>query len=280
MKIYRVMPDSFSVNGYLNEAERFAAEYIYYKMGYFYLSKNVNHRYNSIGEDLTDEDRKSGRYFFLFLDDTICNGYFLLNSFHNLNINSFLIAEYEVPSDLVLKHIGYGNYANSSFANNCLECYITENDIKGIKLSSDEIFTSEKEEGLFRAFQDSLSLIASEGRERRRDFEFYRDLFGTEDLNLVLEDKDKLRQVLNDSPFFETFMNSNYSLVKTPFLTGRIISVNKYDDWYSLARKYDRSFEDDNDKEIFKRKIMTYCKYNDKEGKEKIKTLFSERKII
>lgn len=106
MKVYGGVPNGFMTVQRLDENEKISSEILYYKMEYIpFYSKMWKHDFNTMNcKDL------QGKYFYLFAEDTIFEGNKLINNYHRLKADTCLILEYDIPEDIILKHIGYGDY--------------------------------------------------------------------------------------------------------------------------------------------------------------------------
>lgn len=281
MKVYRVVPDSFFMLNILKKFENDPRTFedIYYKMGYISFGQNTKHSYNNIYRNLSDQER-CGKYFFLFIEDAVWNGLVLLNSFHSIEQNyTFIILEYEIPDDLVLKHIGYGDYTRDIFKNYVMECFVTKNDITHNGLSYINISDEAKEKGLVCAFENSLSTIDEYAEAAYFENEFYKSFFNVDNLNEIIHEPNVLIKGLINSPFYEAYMNSQ--IIQTSFITGKLIYVNDFvDDYHQLIEKLesrDKRFDNVNDQNHFKQELMYYSEQDTEEAKERIKTLLKER---
>ncbi len=79
MKIYRVVPSNFFMGYRLDEdikesPETLYSETFYYKMGYTHFYKETGHDFNTI-----DCENLQGKYFCLFPEDAILEGFKLMN---------------------------------------------------------------------------------------------------------------------------------------------------------------------------------------------------------
>ena len=280
MKIYRVIPDSFSTEERLSTIEHTGLEDIYYKMGYTsFLGKRGFHQDNNLYQTIKEE----GKYFFLFPEDAIIKGYSLLLMFHGLSLNTFFVVEYDIPEEIIFKNIGCGNYTEG-FSSEWLiaETHIAKSDLGQI-LTTNIISTERKNESLLEVFNESLNLMKTFEHHSYDDQEYYKNLFES------IDDKEKLRKTLLDSPFYQTFINANGELVKSPYITGKVIPVNKsyirfklygwenaIDYFGQMGIKFDISKEQIE----FKKELKSYIKDVEKQDKEKVKALLKERKYI
>lgn len=285
MKVYRTIPDSFyiqSINAIKNDKRIF--EDVYYRMGYISFGQHANHSYNTIYKKLSDKER-CGKYFFLFIDDAVRNGLSLLNSFHSIyHNNTFIILEYEVPDDLVLKHIGNGDYTSDAFKNYVMECFITKDDLDNGKSASIRISNEKKEKGLTSAFENSLKTIVDYADAAYFEYKFYQEFFNVDDLSKIIHKPNLLASRLIISPFYDAYMNTSSKIIQTSFITGKSIYVNDFvDDYHQLIDKLEpreKRFKDSNDQHHFKQELLYYSRQDTVEAKEKIKTLLKERSFM
>ena len=108
MKLYRVLPDTYSIKDNNIVTKNFPGNHtylegIYNKGGLTSLELDINKGMgsNSIGEKL----KEPSKYFFIFPEDAINCAYILLPS-----CNFARIVEYEIPDEIVLQNIGLGQY--------------------------------------------------------------------------------------------------------------------------------------------------------------------------
>ena len=296
MKLYRVMPDTFCTGKELLINNNRGVENIFYQMGYMpFLNNNLKHEFNSINSKLTDEEKENGKYFFLFIDDAFINGFGLVNGFHSLDLHNFLITEYEVPVDIALKHIGYGDYTSDSafsLTGLCVENYITKQDIEGKSILLENMNENDKRNKLLEVFTNSIPrLINYRAWYCWEQLKLYLETFFTEGTDVefksieeltskIMEKKDKIEEFLLNSKFYEQFVNLSGEIIETPFITKSIIPVSSDDNPFELAEKYEpygKRFKDYNEKDYFKRQIIDCTIEDDKEG---IKRLLRDKKYI
>ena len=121
MKVYRVLPDPYSissdgtiiVNSYPGDHRDI--EGIYNKSGAVSLERGINKGLgaNSIGENL----KEPSKYFFIFPEDAVKCSYILLpyNQFSR-------IVEYDFPEELVLENVGLGDYEGNVVVETAIRC--------------------------------------------------------------------------------------------------------------------------------------------------------------
>ena len=153
MKIYRVVPNSFA-SGERLKNEKVFSEGIYYSMGYTSIPRKTPHKFNNI----KCED-KIGKYFFLFLEDAVAVGNSLIKNFHRLNSSTCTILEYDVPEELIFKHIGYDEYKSDIFPIYLAKTFIEKDDLGNNPLRSYDIADIEKEKYFLQAFERFLKLV-------------------------------------------------------------------------------------------------------------------------
>ena len=120
MKIYRVVPDSFATGERLNANDKVGSEDIYYKMGYTPFSEKIGrHNFNTL-----NCENKQGKYFYLFAEDAIQEGSNLINVYHRLGVDTFSVIEYDMPEDIIMKNIGYGDYTHDIMPLYLIESFI------------------------------------------------------------------------------------------------------------------------------------------------------------
>lgn len=274
MKLYRVLPNIFLVNNKLDQVVPRGIEGIYYNMGYTTFTGNMgSHAYNTIYENITEE----GKYFFLFFEDAFTIGRNFLCDHHRLSLKSYIIIEYDVPLDIILKHIGYGNYELNSPLN-LIETYIQRSDFIGNQIDSDMISCKTKEDFLLREYRKTLEELLKLGYNEDIDYYlkkfdiYYRNM---NELKNILEDEKELKYSLKRliNPFDSSFRY----LIETPYITKRVVQVNPiyiYNNigepgseelklyFKELGFKYDTSLEHKELKEY----LLEYLKENNLEN--------------
>lgn len=286
MKIYRVMPfdiqryTRFTENGYIN------VEDIYYNAGYIsFRNKDIHHTNNNIYREIPKEEYNDGKYFFLFIEDAITKGH-ILNRFHNTRYNHFFIAEYNIPEDLILKYIGYGDYTFDIIKDYALECFIKKSDFLGQIEKSNELDENFKIDALI----SSLNQLLINDLCFKFDNDFYTKLFKVEDLASVINNEEAIKRVLLNCSYYNSFLQTSVDLIKTPYITGKIIAVNdrqlfrEYKGRWNSS-EYFKQFGLDADfsekQKDFKNDLLSYAGlYNKEKDSDKIKSLLKERKYI
>ena len=241
MKVYRIIPDSFTVRNYiedingLNENEVICTEDIYYNMGYVSLS-NKKYRYankiitmliNSKNGDLN----KMGRYFYIFPEDAISYGPQALRGLRDFSFGCARLVEYDIPDELIMKYYGCGTY-EGNLNDYVAECYLTEDDFNGKVISSNELSIEDKRIGLIKSLKQTInSLIELKGNESIKPFRYleayryFSNLFSVEDLNEIINDENKLKEVLFNSIYYESFIEKEKFLVETKYITSKVLSL-------------------------------------------------------
>ena len=280
MKIYRVIPDSFSTGERLSTTKHTGLEDIYYKMGYTsFLGKRGFHQDNTLYKNIKED----GKYFFLFPEDAIIQGYSLLFGFHGLYLNTFFVVEYDMPEEIVFKNIGCGDYGESFFSDWLIaETHIEKSDLGKI-LTTDKILNERKLETLVEVFNESLNLMLNFEHHSYDDQVHYMHLCDS------IDDREKLRKVLLDSSFYQAFINAKGELVKSPYITGKVIPVNnsyirfKLHGWENSTDYFEQKgirFDMSKEQMEFKKEFKSYIVNSQKKDKEKAKSLLKERKYI
>jgi len=285
MKIYRVVPSSFVTGKRMNSTELTGVEDIYYKMGYTsFLGKRGFHMYNNTGASIKDE----GKYFFLFFDDALFEGCNLIGGFHRLRMDTCSIVEYDIPEDIILKHIGLGDYTEDIFANHKVETFVEKDDLNGEIVSTEDVPQDKKIITMTDILMDELKRIKEYGFSSFEDMDFYIDYFKTSDLSTLITDREKVKNAIEESLFYLTFMKEKGELVKTPYITKRIIPLNmgfisrNLRDYEKITEYYQRMGIDcriSSEHDDFKEELV-YCVQNEEKNKQKIITLLKEGKYI
>lgn len=283
MKIYRVVPNGFLTGRRLETTDKVATEAVYYEMGYTPFSGNPgNHDFNSL-----DCDNLQGKYFYLFAEDAILEGNKLMINYHRLRSDICSMLEYDVPIDIIMKHIGYGDYTTDIFPLHLIESFIEKDDLGNNVTHSHEMDKNEKLKYLFAFFKQSLNTINEYGINSWDDLEYYEDLFGTTDFLSITDEE--IKQALLNSEFYSTFLNQQRELVSSPYITGRVLPVNPEFLSYELKGNYDKikeyyqnlgvRYEFSEEHREFKKELLnTINQGNQDQGK--IKSLLESKKYI
>lgn len=281
MKIYRVIPDSFTRGDRLNETDYIGIEDIYYNGGFIsFRDKNNIHKANSIYSILLNDNIDKGKYFYLFSEDAVMRGFNLLNGFHNIETTNFIIEEYDIPIDLILKYIGYGVYNEGIIDIYTLETFISKDDIIGVKKNSEQLSIDYKTSLLLKSLKQTLKTIISFKNWADYDYDLYSNFFNVDDLELIIDDDEKIKELIKNSPYYKTFIQKDIDLIETLFITGKSISVNAaatggFRGW-KRTEEYFKSLGLDVDyseeRKEFKNELLYYLEENNID-KEKVKSL-------
>lgn len=284
MKIYRVVPASFVTEERLNSTKLIGVEDIYYKMGYTsFLGKRGFHMYNNIKSSSKEE----GKYFFLFFEDALFEGYNLIGYFHRLRMDKCSIIEYDVPEDIILKHIGYGDYTHGIKINHKLETFIEKSDFNSEVITTDDVSSDNKIVALTDSLIEELKYIKEYSFQFSEDMEFYARRFGSNDLDSIILDPERVTDIIKHSPFYSTFMQEKGELLKSGYITKKIIPLNmrflsrKFNEIEEMAEYYSAmgiDFRTSKEHENFKKELLYYCEKNNEEDKPKVMSLLKERK--
>ena len=221
MKIYRVVPDSFVTGKRFNAHGHVSSEDIYYRMGYIpFLDELAHHDYNNL-----QCKNKQGKYFYLFAEDAIQEGNSLINVYHRLRADTFFVVEYDVPIDIIMKNIGYGDYTRGIMPLFLAETFIEKRDLGSSIITSDQVKENELLKKLILAFKDSLKRIQEYGSFAYADYQFYTDYFGIYDLSSI-NDEEIIKNALLNSNFYSAFLYQQCELVLSTYITGKALPVN------------------------------------------------------
>ena len=235
MKVYRIIPDSFvienrvrNISG-LNETKNIATEDIYYNMGYVSLSNKKYPIANKVIDMLVKSKNgdfdKMGKYFYIFPEDAVMFSTQLFHIFHRVKSNCARLVEYDIPDELIMKYYGYGTYDGAAGNEYAAECYLTEDDFKGKVISSNEISIEDKRKSLIKSLKQTLKGLTEADIHMEYINDYFCDLFKTKDLNEVINDENRLKEVLFNSLYYENFIKKEVSLVKTPYITNKVLSL-------------------------------------------------------
>lgn len=279
MKVYRVVPNCFFTGKKLDNSGKISLESLYYKMGYTSFSSKVKRDdYNSL-----NCKNYQGKFFYLFAEDAVFEGSSLINGYHRLRANICSILEYDIPEDMIIKHIGYGDYTYDIMPLFLIETFLEKDDFGSVILSN-EIAEDKKLKCLVETLKDSLRI--AEEYDSFEDKNYYKDLF--QGFNLSSLTDEEIMHVLLSKGFYSTFSNQQCELISSPFITGRIIPLsmvflsdklgnfNEISEYYQkLGIRYEFSKEHQN----FKKELLNTIRY-DSSDKENIKRLLKEKKYI
>lgn len=281
MKVYRAVPDSFVSNKKLDQKSLRGLEEIYYQMGYAsFIGKMGNHDHNSLIKNIKEE----GKYFFLFAEDAIQEASYLISGYHRLNMDTCLVVEYDIPEELILKMIGYGDYTGDIQSLYLIESYIEKNDFGNSIITTDELSIEEKTEILIKTLNESLKRILA--CQSYFDMLKYIEYFGDKKLESIIDNKQELAKVLVNSPFYNSFLNEKRQLIQSPYITGKIIPVNtnfwnkRFQNYNQIGDYYQNMGINCNfseKQEQSKKEILYYLQKNS-HNKEKVKQLLHQIK--
>lgn len=282
MKIYRVVPESLATGKKINQHSLTGVEDIYYMAGYTsFLGKRGFHEFNNIDIDKNID----GKYFYLFAEDAIEEARKLLRGFHHLSLDTCSILEYDIPIDIVLKNIGYGDYTEDIYPWYIVETFI-EKDLFGNKtITTAELSDEEKLVYLENSLAETLRRIQEFGFSSFNDCLFYKKLFDTKDLNSVINNSKALAGAIQDSSFYQVFLEEQGELIKSKYNTKKIVPVNSDYLYHELGdyeeikdyykRIYNLNCDFSQDQRDFKDELLKAIKNEKKD--EEIKKLLKEK---
>lgn len=252
MKVYRLIPDSFlsldrrgNIVG-LNETDNIGIEDIYYNIGYVTLKRGaywVELSACEIDQMLIKEEmehknndiNKKDKFFFIFKEDPIIYSQ-QLSQLCNckplyFSSGSGRLVEYDIPEEIVMKYYAPGTYGPiCGYCSHELaaECYVKEDNFKGEVMSSNKISIEDKIKALIKPLKQTLdSLIDFKKNYNESENEIYKyfsGLFNVKDLNEVVNDEKKLKEILFNSLYYENFVKAEVKIVETPYITGKVLS--------------------------------------------------------
>ncbi len=275
MKIYRVVPNGFATRERLNNA-RTCPEEIYYQMGYASVPRKTPHKFNNL-----DCGGKIGKYFFLFVEDAVAIGNSFLSNFHHLSSSTCTILEYDVPEDLIFKHIGCGDYKDDIFPLDLAETFIEKEDLGDNPINSYDIADIEKEKHFLQAFERFLKLMINYGRYLDDDIYFYLNHFWIDDLSDVLNNFDEYKSSLLKTPLFNAFLNDFRKLIPCCFITGKVLLANQDLLTRTNGEYLGTTLDYSKEQREFKKEIINNL-YKNPESKdiENVRRLLKERKYL
>lgn len=281
MKVYRVIPDEFVTNRKLEQKSLHGLEEIYYQAGYSsFLGKMGCHDFNNLAKDIKDE----GKYFFLFAEDAILEANDLIGGYHRLRMDTCLVVEYDIPEDIILKIIGYGDYTSGLSPWYLIESYVEKGDFGNSIITTDEISIEEKNDFLIKALNESLKRILE--CKSYADMEEYVEYFGWKKLSSIIDNEIEIEKVLKQSYFYHFFINERRQLIHSPYITGKVVPVNmrflnsKFHNYSQIENYYQNMgivCDFSESQEQCKKELLYYLN-QDNQNKEKVKELLNQIK--
>lgn len=281
MKVYRAVLDSFVTNRKLEQKSIRGLEGIYYQAGYSsFVNKMGYHDYNSLAKDI----KKEGKYFFLFAEDAIEEANSLIGGYHRLNMDTCLVIEYDIPEEIILKMIGFGDYTDDKHSLYLIESYIEKDDFGNLIITTDEISVEEKTDFLIRALNESLKRILE--CQSLFDMIDYLKYFNYKKLESIIDNTEEIANVLINNSFYNSFMDERRQLIQSSYITGKVVPVNRRF-WHEKLKNYkqiedyfqnkgiDCNFSEEQNK---RKKEILYYLQQDNQEKEKVKKLLHQIK--
>lgn len=208
MKIYRIVPDTFSTRVGKNALDSYnflGFEDLYYKMGYTSLQTNelISSLIDNTG---ANSFRNSiGKYFFIYPEECLKYAIYL-NKYLTLN---YILLEYDFPIDILVDSIGYGHYNEKLTTEFCI-------DFKKISSKVSKIDEEKKK----KIFIESLEYTKSQLQECDK----YADL--TIDAIEMYEQYIEAENQVFESQMYQTYMNKKDDIYQNPYLTGNYAFIN------------------------------------------------------
>jgi hypothetical protein len=213
MKVYRIVPDTFSTvvgTSVLGSYNYLGFEDLYYKMGYTSLQTNemISSFINNLG--VNTFDNSDGKHFFLYPEENLQHACFL-SKYITLN---YVLLEYDFPIDILADSFGYGTYNTKFLVEFCI-------DFK--KISTKVETSSFNKEEKRKMFIESLEYTKS----KLKDFEKYGSLL-IEAMETYYQYV-ALKSQIFESESYQTFITKNDEIYQNPYLTGNyaFISFNE-----------------------------------------------------
>lgn len=284
MKLYRIVPNSILTDSTSTDIiNKINIEDIYYKMGYASFSdRHRKHSFNSL-----NCNNLQGKYFYLFPEDAILHGKRLMSGYHRLDTNIWTILEYDVPTDIVMKHLGYGNYTDSICPLLLIESFIEKNDLGEKAVLSDEIDPNSLLKCLTEVIMESLDILKEYENYSLSDIVLCQNAFSEIDFSVAM-DEESIRNILLNSDFYNTFVKQHYILVASDYITSKMLVVNnrffrklgtrvKICEYYKNLGLIECEFSDE--RQEYKNELLSLIR-DDNQDKEIIKRLLKEKKCI
>lgn len=283
MKIYRVVPNLFLTGKKLDLNQQNSFEHLYYKLGCTSFSDEV-----SIFDFNTLEcDNLKGKFFYLFFEDAVEEGNRLIKGYHRLNADVCVILEYDVPLDIIMKHIGYGDYSIGISPIHLLETFIESSDIgtKEVVITDEE-----KTNDIVETFAETLQILPEYSTFTFNDLEYYTNLFEyklSQYKNLSSVPLERIKDILLSSNIYSLFLNQHSELLFSSYITGKTVPLNDHyifskfrtkEEINEYWKNYGITYENSKEKVEFKEELL-YQVSRDDQDKDKIKKLLIEKTI-
>lgn len=261
MKVYRVIPDVFVTNRKLDQKSIRGIEGIFYQAGYSsFVGEMGYHDYNNLAKDIKSE----GKYFFLFAEDAIKEASFLIGGYHRLAMDTCLVVEYDIPEEIVLKMVGYGDYTDSINPFYLIESYVEKCDFGNSIITTNEISIEKKNSFLINALNESLKRILE--CQSLFDMFAYIDYFNGKKLESVIDNDDEIFKILINHSFYSAFINERRQLIQSPYITRKVVPVN--------MRFLNEKFQDENQIEYYYHNMGIDCDFSEYQNQSKKEILY------
>lgn len=284
MKVYRIIPNTLSLNlgnhkDILGELNYQGFEDFYYRMGFVSFQKNENlERFTRRDSVYTNnfDFKKESKFFFFYPENAIMTAHQIIGQ-KKLSSCSYMLAEYDIPVDLLAENLGWGRYFEEQ---EYLEFLIPKEKLVTSPINITKT-PSQKEEVFSKSFQDTIITLKQVLADDTTDFntmDTFQLFFKYK--KLLNNDDKKVQSTIQTSSLYRAFLENNQEVYESSYLTGNYFYVHDGD--ISRIINHDGIYEIFDKKGFF---ISEDCRKKSKtEEKELLKDLidssFDTRKNI
>lgn len=168
--------------------------------------------------------KKESKFFFFYPENAIMTAHQIVGQ-KKLSSCSYMLAEYDIPVDLLAENFGWGRYFDGE---EYLEFLIPK---EKLVISSCNTSNLAKKEKIFsESFQDTVTTLKQALSDDTYDFNTF-DTFQIflEYKKLLSNDEEKVRNIIQASPLYQAFLENNQEIYHSPYLTGGFLYINDSD---------------------------------------------------
>ena len=245
MKVYRIIPNTLSLNlgnhkDILGELNYQGFEDFYYRMGFVSFQKNENlerfTRRDSVYANNFDFIMVS-KFFFFYPENAIMTAHQIIGQ-KKLSSCSYMLAEYDIPVDLLAENLGWGRYFEEQ---EYLEFLIPKEKLVTSPINITKT-PSQKEEVFSKSFQDTIITLKQALADDTTDFntmDTFQLFFKYK--KLLNNDDKKVQSTIQTSSLYRAFLENNQEVYESSYLTGNYFYVHDGD--ISRIINHDRIYD-------------------------------------
>ena len=233
MKVYRIIPNTPSLNlgnhkDILGELNYQGFDDFYYRMGFVSFQKNENlerfTRRDSVYANNFDF-KKESKFFFFYPENAIMTAHQIIGQ-KKLSSCSYMLAEYDIPVDLLAENLGWGRYFEEQ---EYLEFLIPKEKLVTSPINITKT-PSQKEEVFSKSFQDTIITLKQALADDTTDFNTM-DTFQLflKYKKLLNNDDKKVQSTIQTSLLYRAFLENNQEVYESSYLTGNYFYVHDGD---------------------------------------------------